>query len=221
MKKALFVAVFLGFLVLPYSGQIARAQTFTPEQQSSLDAIKQELVDLLTQEIALLTSQINQIIATQATQQTQIDTVVQNTTPVVSAPVLGASTSTPGTSVSILPVNCNGAAGDIGESGVQVGVDITGPWSNWKITFKQYPQQAQHDGAEWYLTHLPQTMPASVDSYAKYRDGTYATYGFIPNFPATYQMTAHVYDQNGQEIATSPVTTEIVDCPASPNVKTI
>lgn len=63
MKKALFIALFLTLVIFPST---SKAQTFSVEQQASLDAIKQTLIELLTQQIAVLQAQINDLIAKQA-----------------------------------------------------------------------------------------------------------------------------------------------------------
>lgn len=99
-KKLLFVAIFCAFLFT--GGSIAKAQTVdTPatsaQVQAIMDAIEalqlQIKIQLLMEQIASLTAQINQIIATQATQSTQlgavatqVNTVVSQTAPVIQTP---------------------------------------------------------------------------------------------------------------------------------------
>lgn len=80
-NKTLFVAIFL--VIATFSGgQIARAQVIdTPATQAQIQDLQATLVSLLSQLIAQLQAQIQALLATQSTQQTQIDTIVQNTTP--------------------------------------------------------------------------------------------------------------------------------------------
>lgn len=82
MKKTLIIATFLGILLTPSLIGV-RAQTVdTTATSAQVDELKTELISLLTQLITQLQTQIQQIIANQASQQTQIDTIAQNTSPV-------------------------------------------------------------------------------------------------------------------------------------------
>lgn len=101
LKKTLFVAIFCASLLLPLSGNLARAQEVTP-QNAQIEELKTTLIALLTQMIQTLQTQIQAIIDKQAvTDQTlgavstKVDKVVENTKLVV------VSTSTPTSPVSL------------------------------------------------------------------------------------------------------------------------
>lgn len=96
MKKLILLSL---FLVLAFPS-IAPAQTFSSEQQATLQSLNQTLISLLTQMIAQLQAQIAELIAQQTTQQAQlgvveqkVNTVVQNTTPVPSPTPVAPSVS--------------------------------------------------------------------------------------------------------------------------------
>src|SRR3990167_3248025 len=98
--KAIFLAILLALTVSFSVTPRAEAQTFSAEQQATLDQLNQTLITLLTELIAQLQEQIATLIAEQATQatqlgavQTQVDTVVEQTKPVVGAQPQSATLS--------------------------------------------------------------------------------------------------------------------------------
>jgi hypothetical protein len=74
LRNALFLAIFLGVLAFP-SAPLAHAQSFSSEQQVSLDSLKQQLIDLLLLQISMLQDQIADILAKQAVTETSVKTV--------------------------------------------------------------------------------------------------------------------------------------------------
>ena len=87
----LFLAIFLA-LTFTFSAPAVQAQTFSTEQQATLDSLKQQLIDLLIAQIALLQEQIATLIAqqaqtTQAVEQVQIQIQAQ--------PILGSAPVAP------------------------------------------------------------------------------------------------------------------------------
>lgn len=85
-RKSLVIAI-LAFSLLTPSFSSLKAQTFSPEQEAQIRAINQQINDLMIQillaQIDELKSQINVLLAQQATQANQIQTVIQQTTPVL------------------------------------------------------------------------------------------------------------------------------------------
>lgn len=91
MRKPIFIAIFLATLAFPVVPQVTHAQTATTQDVADLEAT---IRALLLQLIAQLQSQLNDLIASQAQTkqavtavQTQVNAVVQNTTPIVGAVV--------------------------------------------------------------------------------------------------------------------------------------
>ena len=91
--KAIFLAILLALTVSFSVTPRAEAQTFSTEQHATLDQLNQTLITLLTELIAQLQAQITTLIAEQTNQatqlgavQTQVDTVVEQTKPVVVVP---------------------------------------------------------------------------------------------------------------------------------------
>ena len=109
MNKVFISSLLLVTLAMPFAP--IKAQTFSAEQQVTLDSLRQQLIDLLLQQIAILQAKIDEIIAKQ-------NAVVQ--TPVYQAPqapVVGAvepvvmpdvTTLTPGNIRSITKVIVGG-----------------------------------------------------------------------------------------------------------------
>ena len=98
--KAIFLAILLALTVSFSVTPRAEAQTFSAEQQATLDQLNQTLITLLTELIAQLQAQITTLIAEQTNQatqlgavQTQVDTVVEQTKPVVGAQPQSATLS--------------------------------------------------------------------------------------------------------------------------------
>ena len=95
MKKIIIPSLFLVFVAFP---SIAPAQTFSVEQEVQMKTIIQQITDLQIQlllaRIAELQTMIADLIAKQVTTeqtlgavQTQVDTVVTQTTPTIQAPI--------------------------------------------------------------------------------------------------------------------------------------
>lgn len=175
MKKLIFLAIFLACL----SPFLAQAQAFTPDQQSSLDALKQELIDLLTQEVASLQAQLQQLLAQQ--QQTQASVVAlqqqvatQPVTPVFGTPQLTIPTNT--ISVATTTSCVNGLP--------EVPITITGDWVEGKVTS---PGQG----------NLGLGRPAQIDRVVS-RLGVPTTppvvYDF-ENVEGTYPIHIEIYDK--------------------------
>lgn len=64
MKKIVITLVTVGLFLTP-SIYRAEAQTFTPEQQALVDSLKQQLIEMLLQQIAVLQAQITELNAQQ------------------------------------------------------------------------------------------------------------------------------------------------------------
>lgn len=218
-KKALFLAVFLAFS-FTFTPNLVRAQASEPATSAQVDALQQTLITLLTQLIAQLQAQITELLAQQSAQatqlgavQTQVNQVVENT-----APVVGVSVPEPEpVVVSINPIECVGVNGMAGQNGVKVSLNISGgEWSTWKIIYDGFSEMSGGNGGPAQI----QTSQPRVTRYiSPNKQG--GLYGFVWNVPATYHMTAHVYDSKGNEVGTSQETELVANCPASPNVQAI
>jgi hypothetical protein len=108
MKKTLILSLVLVALAMPFAPIPAKAQTFSVEQQATLDTLRQQLIDLLLQQIAMLQAKIDEILAKQAQapiyQAPQVP-IVGAVEPVVMPDV---TTLTPGSIRSITKVMING-----------------------------------------------------------------------------------------------------------------
>lgn len=106
MKKTLISSLVLASLVLPFGGQIARAQVSSdPATVSQVDELKSTLIALLTQLIAQLQTQMDQIIASQTFLVAQQASTSQAVSAIQTSltPVLGSSdTPTPVAPLKIL-----------------------------------------------------------------------------------------------------------------------
>ena len=83
--KIIIFSLLLVFAVFPVTPKV-EAQTFSIEQQATLDQLNQTLISLLTQLIAQLQAQITELIAQQADQATQLGSVTQKGNTVQSPP---------------------------------------------------------------------------------------------------------------------------------------
>lgn len=106
------------------------AQAFSTEQQTSLDSLKQTLIDLLLQQISALQAQIQELVAKQAeTTQTVTDLntqLVESKTEVQTAPILGSTQ--PEMTVEVGEPYCYTPD----SSGINLRIPLTLPSSGWE-----------------------------------------------------------------------------------------
>lgn len=88
MRKTLILGLLLTSFLVPALPR-AEAQSFSVEQQATIDELRQTLIDLLLQQIALLQTQIAQIISAQADTETAVKSV-ESKVDALTQPVLGS-----------------------------------------------------------------------------------------------------------------------------------
>ena len=62
MKKVIFVGVFLALALLPVSRGVVKAQILSPEEESTISASQQELLNSLLAQLAWLEALLEQLI---------------------------------------------------------------------------------------------------------------------------------------------------------------
>jgi len=154
MKKIIISSLFLVFVAFP---SVAPAQTFSVEQENQIKAVIQQITDLQIQlllaRIAELQTQIAELLAQQATQATQIQTVIQQT-----APIFGAMTPVvpPPTQEQILVQQFSEKKATCSSTNINQWLDV---FDATKIWFNAPERTAQekggyYDAYQWVMNRL-------------------------------------------------------------------
>lgn len=204
-RKTLSVAILSVFFLLPFGGNLAHAQTVTT---GDLDTLKSQIVSLLTQEIALLQGQLNDMLAVQNQQATQISQLSTPASAPASSPLFGGTT----------PISVSIALGqpvcDL-DSRTRIGIPVNVSGGDWKIvktTYDGYSVSTQNDT---YQIQINGQRPfPRITSTANATPSSPFIYPW--NIPGDYHITGVAYDGNDNQIGTFSQTVTIGNqCPDS------
>lgn len=216
-RNILISSLILATIVLPFAPIRAQVSPTDPASSEQIDALKTELISLLTQLLTQLQQQLSEAVSQQASSQSQVnqsisnlskkvDTIVSNTTP---APVLGG---VPAVIPDAIAVTASFGAqvcsdhlatrGKISSTGTYLGdetyvdgfdlnvpLSVSGSWSKATIGYRSYSLQNNQPALAWPVQASATLTPSS--GLLK-----------LPDFPLDYPITGTVYDQYDRAIAT-------------------
>ena len=171
-RLPLFIAIFLA-LTFSFSAPAVQAQTFSVEQEVQMKAIIQQITDLQIQlllaRIAELQTQIAELLAKQVTTEQKVETVIQQT-----APVLGSTpTPIPTPTISIGETGCYDLhLGTRDKTVYMVGkvpFTIIGAYTK---GLARIDQQGSGDGSHYGISFSPQSQKEDMPFY-NLDEGTY------------------------------------------------
>ena len=202
MKKNLISGLILGSVLFP-SLSMAQTVDTSPATSAQIDDIKNTLIALLTQMIASLQAQINQIIAQQSPQAV----TAPSTNSIGGADTVAQNPFT----ISLGAITCPQPGTEGYDSEIEIPIVSTSQWNKLDFSFDDY-QRIVVNGSLVIAGRPPMvTRVQTKRSYpSKYQDI------YLENVPGDYHISGTAYDVNGNNLGSFSQTVTVgTECPSS------